>query len=195
MYILEVAFKIPCPWRSSINGNAKILSCRPWGDNGARVLVKVRGEIDQDKLRGSGAVLSAAYKLKDGAALAFIRSKSCPCRLAGIGDAHVLQARVDAGRIAMKIACEDRSEVMKILSNMRSSGIKIIYARWRKVKDSDFLTKRQEEALIMGLLKGFFDTPRRADLEDLSRDLGVTKSTAYIIIKRAIKKLIKQSLL
>jgi predicted DNA binding protein len=76
----------------------------------------------------------------------------------------VLQARVDAGRIAMKIACEDRSEVVKILSNMRSSGIKIIYARWRKVKDSDFLTKRQEEVLIMGLLKGFFDTPRRADL-------------------------------
>ncbi len=195
MYILEVAFKIPCPWRFSINGDVKILSCRPWGDNDARVLVKIRGEIDQDKLRGSGAVLGAAYRLRDNTTLAFIRSRSCPCRLAGIGDAHVLQARVDAGRITMRIACEDRVEVMKILSNMKSSGIKIIYARWRKVKDSDFLTKRQEEALIMGLLKGFFDTPRRADLEDLSRDLGVAKPTAYTIIKRAIKKLIKQNLL
>ena len=195
MYILEVYFRIPCPWRSSVDGEVKILSCRPWGESGARVLVRVRGSIDPEKLKGSGASLGSLYRMKDGVSLAFIRSRACPCRLAGIGETHVLQSRVEAGHIRLRIACEDRAEVYRMLSSMRSAGIKIISARWRKVKDEDFLTKRQEEALILGLIRGFFDTPRKIDLGDLSRDLGVAKPTAYSIIKRAIKKLIRQNLL
>jgi|GEM_PF-1455419 len=195
LYILEVIFKIPCPWRSSVDGDVRILSCRPWGENGSRVLIRVGGSIDPLKLRSSGASLGVTYRLRDGTMLVFIRSRACPCRLAGLRDAHILYTKIDAGYIKMRIACEDRNEIAKILSNMKSSGIKLVYARWRKVKEGDFLTRRQEEALIMGLVKGFFDTPRRADLGDLSRDLGIAKPTAYTIIKKAIKKLIRHHLL
>jgi len=195
MYILEICFRTPCPWRSSVDGEVRILSCRPWGESGARVLIRVKGTVDPVKLRRVGASLGSLYRLKGGASLAFIRSKACPCRLAGIGETHILYSRVEAGHIWLRIACEDKAEVYRVLSNMKSTGIKIISARWRRVKDEDFLTRRQEEALILGLVKGFFDTPRRVDLGDLSRDLGVAKPTAYSIIKRAIKKLIRQNLL
>lgn len=177
-----------------IGGEVRILSCRPWQDKGSRVLLKVRGAINSEKIRERGASISSIYSMRDGQSIVFLRSVSCPCRISGLNEAHILSSRVEAGIIRMRIVCENRKEAKDLLSRMRASGITVLGARLRKIRDEDILTPRQEEALILGFIRGYFDSPRRIDLGTLSRELGVSKPTAYAMIKRAVKKLIKQAL-
>jgi len=194
MYIVEVIYKIPCPWVFLVGREAKILSCRPWGEKGSRVMIRFGRSIDSESLKKRGVIVSSIYRMRDGHSIAFIRSKACPCRISGLNEAHILSSKIDTGYIRMRIACESLSEAREIISRMRQTGIEIYRYRWRRINNEDFLTARQEEALIMSFIKGFFDSPRRIDLDKLSKDLGVAKPTAYLMIKRAIRKLIKQTL-
>ncbi len=177
-----------------ISGEVSILSCRPWQEKGSKVLLKVKGGVDGEKIGEKGAFITSVYSMRNGQSIVSLRSISCPCKISGLNEAHILSSRVEAGIIRMKIVCEDRKEAKDLLSKMRASGITIHCARLRKIRDKDILTSRQEEALILGFIRGYFDNPRRIDLGALSKELGVSKPTAYAMIKRAVKKLIKQTL-
>lgn len=194
LYVLEVVYAIPCPWRSLINGEVRILSCRPWGEKGSSVLLKLKGSIDQEKIAGKNLHITSMYRLRDGQSLVILRTNSCPCRISGLNEMHIISSRIDAGIIKVRMICENKSEAKNLLSRMRASGIRIISAKLRTIREEDILTPRQEEALILGFIKGYFDNPRRIDLGALSKELGVSKPTTYSMIKRAIRKLIRQTL-
>jgi len=52
------------------------------------------------------------------------------------------------------------------------------------------LTRRQEELLAAGLREGYFEVPRACTLNDLADVVGIDKSTASEIIRRAQERLI-----
>lgn len=54
------------------------------------------------------------------------------------------------------------------------------------------LTPRQERALTEALRLGYFAHPRRAELKDVAKALGVSRSTAMEILRRAMMKLAMQ---
>lgn len=54
------------------------------------------------------------------------------------------------------------------------------------------LTPRQERAIEVALNLGYFMHPRRAELKDVARALGVSRSTAMEILRRATMKLALQ---
>lgn len=193
MLLLEVAFKTPCPWRSYLSGEIKMLSCRPWGEQGASVLVRVSGEISE--FRGRGISIGPVVRLRDGYSIAMVKTSACPCRLSGLGEAHIISTRIEKGLIRARIVCENREEVRSILTRMRSSGISVAWARLRRIRDEDFLTPRQEKILVLGLIKGYFDSPRKAGLAELSEELKISKPSAYALLKRAVKKLARQAVL
>ncbi len=158
------------------------------------MLLKLKGSIDQKRIAGKNVHITSTYRLRDGQSLIILRTNSCPCRISGLNEMHILSSRVDAGIIKVRIVCESKSEAKNLLSRMRASGIRILSAKLRTIREEDILTPRQEEALILGFIRGYFDNPRRIDLGSLSKELGVSKPTAYSMIKRAIRKLIRQTL-
>ena len=56
------------------------------------------------------------------------------------------------------------------------------------------LTPRQERAIDEALRLGYFAYPRRAELKDVARALGVNRATAMEILRRAVLKLARQRL-
>lgn len=52
------------------------------------------------------------------------------------------------------------------------------------------LTRRQKELLAAGLREGYFEVPRRCTLADLADTMGVDKSTASGVIRRAQERLV-----
>ena len=54
------------------------------------------------------------------------------------------------------------------------------------------LTPRQERALDEALRLGYFAHPRRAELKDVARALGVSRSTAMELLRRGMGKLARQ---
>lgn len=57
----------------------------------------------------------------------------------------------------------------------------------------DGLTDRQDEALRIAYERGYFDIPRRASLEDVAEELGVTPSSVSERLRRAQTQLIEET--
>ncbi len=53
------------------------------------------------------------------------------------------------------------------------------------------LTDRQEEVVRMACDLGYYDIPRRTDLNELAKRLGIGKSTLDVILRRAEGKLVR----
>ena len=56
------------------------------------------------------------------------------------------------------------------------------------------LTETQREALILAYERGYFDTPRRASLEDIADELGITQQSLSSRLRRGHRRLIGATL-
>ncbi|MFC5134639.1 MULTISPECIES: helix-turn-helix domain-containing protein [Haloferacaceae] len=65
-----------------------------------------------------------------------------------------------------------------------------LLSKVHKEQSDRLLTRRQEELLSIGLREGYFEVPRACTLADLAETVGVDKSTASGIIRRAQARLI-----
>jgi len=52
------------------------------------------------------------------------------------------------------------------------------------------LTPREQEVLYYAYFRGYYDTPRRVSLEELSRELGIAKSTLNEMLRSAERKIV-----
>lgn len=59
--------------------------------------------------------------------------------------------------------------------------------------DLDILTEKQVEALELALQTGYYEQPRRTDLANLARELGISKSAVSQRLRTAEVKLIGQA--
>jgi predicted DNA binding protein len=56
------------------------------------------------------------------------------------------------------------------------------------------LTDEQHDALVAGLKSGYFDVPRRATMDDLAADLGVSRQAVSERLRRGHHRLIESAL-
>ncbi|HLY77691.1 MAG TPA: helix-turn-helix domain-containing protein, partial [Thermoplasmata archaeon] len=56
-------------------------------------------------------------------------------------------------------------------------------------RGSQDLTARQEQAVGTAFMLGYFDYPRRAQLKDVAKSLGVSRTTAMENLRRGMRKL------
>lgn len=99
----------------------------------------------------------------------------------------VTAAKVEIGDI-LKTASE----------NFRKSGLGMKLVRWGDYKPEehplgDFeeqLTPKQVEIVKMGLALGFYDNPRRCNLETLAGVFGISKAAAHNRLKSAERKIL-----
>lgn len=99
----------------------------------------------------------------------------------------VTAAKVEIGDI-LKTASE----------NFRKSGLSMKLVRWGEYKPEehplgDFeeqLTPKQVEIVKMGLALGFYDNPRRCNLETLAGVFGISKAAAHNRLKSAERKIL-----
>ncbi|QLG60248.1 helix-turn-helix domain-containing protein [Halorarum salinum] len=62
----------------------------------------------------------------------------------------------------------------------------------QSVDPTDLLTDRQRRFVTAAIERGYYDTPRQCSLTDLADDLGVSKSTASVVLHRAEETIVKE---
>lgn len=62
----------------------------------------------------------------------------------------------------------------------------------QSVDPTDLLTDRQRRFATAAIERGYYDTPRGCSLTDLADDLGVSKSTASVVLHRAEETIVKE---
>ncbi len=120
------------------------------------------------------------------------------CEIANIvlgSGALVLCSVVSRGEIWWILLCSQES-LKKIMEGFDAMGLSCKlaykYSLERGVRES--LTPREYEILRAAFEMGFFDDPRRITLTDLAATFGVSKSTASEILRRAVKKVVRDYL-
>ena len=82
--------------------------------------------------------------------------------------------------------------------NFREAGLSMKLVRWGEYRPEDHpigdyeekLTPKQTEIVKMGLALGFYDNPRRCNLETLAKVFGISKAAAHNPLKSAERKIL-----
>ncbi len=82
--------------------------------------------------------------------------------------------------------------------NFKKAGLNMKLVRWGEYKPEDHpigdyeekLTPKQVEIVKMGLALGFYDNPRRCNLETLANVFGISKAAAHNRLKSAERKIL-----
>lgn len=82
--------------------------------------------------------------------------------------------------------------------SFKKAGLAMKLVRWGEYRPEDHpigdyeekLTPKQAEIVKMGLALGFYDNPRRCNLETLAKVFGISKAAAHNRLKSAEKKIL-----
>jgi predicted DNA binding protein len=118
-----------------------------------------------------------------------VTSKSCPVCPALLGlDCFILSATTNGtGQMEWRLLLNDGARLQAITDRLTSEGVKHSLLEVQHLSSRKALTLRQEQVLEMALQLGYFDFPRRTNLAQLSKKLGVTEGTLSEILRRAEK--------
>jgi predicted DNA binding protein len=57
------------------------------------------------------------------------------------------------------------------------------------------LSQEQRDAILLGLNKGYFDTPAQAGLEEIAAELGISSQACSHRIRRGVKQILRETML
>lgn len=94
---------------------------------------------------------------------------------------------------------ESREAIGDFRSECQDNGIDIeitaVHSLLPVQGDGYELTETQREALVLCYERGYFDSPRRASLEEVADDLGITQQSLSSRLRRGHRRLIAKTLI
>jgi DNA-binding CsgD family transcriptional regulator len=167
-----------------------------------RLRLKDKSMTIQDLLMGKGLLtnIEFLYKEKDGSLVVFIEGRSCvPKPPKDIKQPKMLMARppdfLDVDRMKVELVGKE-DEISKFLQytdKLSNNSFKILGLTSIDTKGESLLSKltsRQRQILLTGYALGYYDVPRRISSDELSRHLGIDKSTIVEHLRKAERKII-----
>lgn len=88
------------------------------------------------------------------------------------------------------IAGPDSATVQNLIKTLREYGYRIKFQAGGKFGDEMTLTPKEEKYLRAAYDRGYYNVPRKMDLDALCKILGCSKSTLNVALRTAEKKLI-----
>lgn len=109
-------------------------------------------------------------------------------RSGGICVSCPLSARSDHGTWRVVLSRGNRANAL-LRSAPGGASARMAVARLRAYRSGSTLTRRQDRALRTAYELGYFGYPRRGSLGDVARSLGISRSAALELLRRATAKL------
>lgn len=118
-------------------------------------------------------------------------SASCDsCRILAQLSSVVLSARSQGKNIVIYRLLIDKSSLKRIFREFESEGIDFKVVEEIPYYTLSGLTSRQSEIILFALVNGYFDVKRRTSLTSIAKNFSIKPSTADLILRRALKKIV-----
>ena len=104
---------------------------------------------------------------------------------------HLASAYPVPGEFISSLYITKKSEVKEVLKEMYELGITAKVSKVIRLRPYAGLSQRQLEAIRVAYSLGYFDFPKKANIIDVAKTLGVTVSTAAELLRRAQKRLVE----
>lgn len=198
---VEIEFKEPVKWIKDIvethSASIRIRDIR-MSSEGVKDLLEffmpsgkvknISSELVEQKRSGSNSVTI----MDDSHATAIVNAHECAvCKAILDWDLFLTEAYSnDYGDIIMKWLVPDEATVKGFMDRLAEDGVKFELLRKKTLSKRSDITSRQEYVVKTALELGFFDYPKKVNLEGLSKRLNVSYVTLAEILRRAEKNII-----
>ncbi|HEX7393195.1 MAG TPA: helix-turn-helix domain-containing protein [Thermoplasmata archaeon] len=198
----ELVLEIPKMWITEMpkrhGVSISILDRRPAGKTGVRDLVEISGgqsslEKVREELEDEPWVESFDLDLVEPGKLVgeVVTHRCLACAAIAGSNCYLVSAKARKdGTILWRVMTSDRDEVRKLVAKLRKAKCSVELVKLTPIDEREVLTSRQKEVIMMAFERGFFETPRKVKLKDLSRLTGVSQATLSEVLRKGQKKIV-----
>ena len=201
MLEIEIEFKVPVSWIDDLvkshSARIKVRDIRKTSKGTMDLIevffpegnVKAMAEDIEKYLPEENSSLKA---FDDNHATAIVDAGDCPiCRNMQNWDLFLTEAFTEGnGDMLMRLLVPDDATAVSFLKRLEDDGVKFRLVKNRNLTRKSDLTARQEFVVRTAFDLGFFDYPKKVNLEGLSERLNVSFVTLSEILRRAEKNII-----
>jgi predicted DNA binding protein len=193
---------LPCSWVTEVTGRhgatVNLVEQKPAGDTTLQSLVEIDpGEAPPDvvvrTLRANRFIHSVeAIVPPKGKILATLLVDNChACHTLANSECFLTDATATAGGgLEWRLLAPRRSSVESVVKTLRGRGISVELAAIKTVKGSGNLTDRQARVVSLAYQLGYFEFPKKINLSDLAKKLGVSKASLSETLRTAEEKIL-----
>ena len=198
----ELRLRIPRVWLTELptrySVSIRIVDRRPSGKYGVRDLVEMSGS--QEDLESVLDALEKEPWVKDfdldfvesGKLVGEVVTHRClACSALASSRCYLMSARVSReGAFSWRLMTKGREDLRRLVSKLRKHQIEVELLKVTPIGEREVLTDRQREITMMAFERGYFDTPRRVKLKDLSSMTGVSQGTLSEILRKGQRRIL-----
>ncbi len=202
--MIEAVLRItlPCSWVTEVTGEhgatVNLVEQKPSGDRTLQSLVEIDpGEADPnavlDTLRKNRFIHSVeAIVPPKGKILATLQVDNChACHELANSECFLTDATAsEGGGLEWRLLAPQRSSVETLVRTLQERGISVELAAIKSVKGSGSLTDRQDRVISLAYQLGYFEFPKKINLSDLAKKLGVSKSSLSETLRTGEEKIL-----
>ena len=172
-----------------------VIKCSSQGDDGCgfsimRINTSSDVEINESVYRLNGGDVQID-KISSNNYLASITNHKCYlCKLISRCKCFLMSAVNRGDKVEWTIVGQDSSSVRDLVSTLREKGYTVNLLAGGKFNEEMTLTAKEEKYLRIAFDQGYYDVPRRTDLDTLCERIGCSKSTLNVSLRNAERKII-----
>ena len=178
------------------------VDCKPFNTTGMSLLFELRGDA-----RGIRATIAAirqtdgvrqAIKGEDGGdavPLLVVLDRPAFCRASNESAILCLECPLDseAQPASWRFIARRAGDIRQVLRNLERQGIRTRIEDVAPLEPRPTLTGRQREIMVTAVSKGYFEFPRKTNLTELSKLVGVKPSTLSEILRGAERRIMENA--
>lgn len=198
-----IRLSLPCRWvteLTELSAVVNIVEQKPIGEGLLRTLAEIDpGRCDpttiETTLRRNPYVANVdAILPPKGKILATLEVREChACSALAQSACFLTEATAtERGGVEWRILTPRRSAAEDLVKTLRGKGLDIEVRAVRTARGSGALTDRQERVLSLAHKLGYFEFPKKINLGDLAKKLGVAKSTLSEILRTGEEKILHE---
>ncbi len=172
-----------------------VIKCSSIGDGSGisimRVTTDCEVEISDKKVVMEGGDCQID-KVSSNNYLATITNGKCRlCSIVSQCKCFLMSAVNHDDKIEWTVLGQDSSCVRQLVSTLREKGYTVNLLAGGKYNEDMTLTSKEEKYLRIAFDQGYYDVPRRTDLDSLCERIGCSKSTLNVSLRNAERKIIR----
>jgi len=178
------------------------VDCRAFNATGMSVLFELRGE--ERRIREAVAAIRKTDGVReaiegegsgDAVPLLVVLERPIFCQASQESAIVCLECPLDSGNqhASWRFIAREASDLRHVLGKLEREGIHARIEDVSPLEPRPTLTGRQREIMMAAVSKGFFEFPRRTNLTELSKIVGVKPSTLSEILRSAERRIMENA--
>lgn len=204
--MLEAILKVEAPddWRRELirkyHADISMLDCHEREEGGCKNLVDIKADAEHlalvlEDMEANPTVSDIDLdQVGPGTLRGAVTSNVClGCCTLVSSETFLVGVKMDEeGIILQRIITKDREMVRQSIAKLEALGHTVTLEKLTTLKVDMYMTGYQEDVLMIAYERGYFDSPRRTDLKELSALFGVSIATMSEIIRKAQRKVLAE---